>query len=683
MPPTTTAPAPPPADEVLTAPPMAAGSNETTPLLGGSTPEGQRSSKLSFAAVWAIRIVLGALASVTLVLLSSLPVVYFVYIPLRLQKGSGDSSLQLNNVHVDGITNDTLQIRINATQFVKEPPPLDIYMSNVDFLLCLLGTAPPPEKRSRPSLFPPRIPVSWQDEDRYLNLPRHVTPPVVLSLPFPGLVSRKGSDEVAILFHGDVQRLDKQFIPIFVTEALGYFLASTTPEPGPAPNALTFRQQGVPTMRIPGIGHWRIPLWTYFRYDPKDATAPKQQDGGVPAGPLDAFNVTVEEQNVGYEGVEVKRPDGTIETVQVLSVNVSTSFTNNYPFTFGPIAGEERGAGSSRSLAAAGEPLHPHVAFSIFYQGSRILRLRVFVGPPAASAPTSPPPPLPTQFSVASGRNPWGLRVVAQADPDGAEPLSEWIGKYAEGLDTVVGLSEFRTAEFVVVGGVPEWVERMLTTWSFKVLVPGAKEEDVRVASLAKSAAEKQALRAVLGLAGVVGERLARPAAAWLGVEKSFRRKFGGIVASTIRVGYSGGHKEAPTYKEVCTGTTNHAEVIHFQFDPAQTSYATLLDFFFRMHDPTTKDRQGNDRGTQYRSAIFYHDAEQKRIAEEVISKVRPAFGNSGVATTVEPFVAFFDGEEYHQDYLTKNPHGYECATHFERTWDKIAAEYGGTAPKI
>ncbi|KAJ3206681.1 Peptide-methionine (S)-S-oxide reductase [Dinochytrium kinnereticum] len=181
------------------------------------------------------------------------------------------------------------------------------------------------------------------------------------------------------------------------------------------------------------------------------------------------------------------------------------------------------------------------------------------------------------------------------------------------------------------------------------------------------------------------------------GVEKSFRRKFGGLIASTIRVGYSGGTTSSPSYKEVCSGTTQHAEVIQFQYDPSETPYTTLMDFFFRMHDPTTLDRQGNDRGTQYRSVVFYHDEVQKREVEEVIGKVRGAFGGRGVATTVEPFVAFFDGEEYHQflgiaefqseadernDYLTKNPHGYECATHFERTWEKIAAEHGGVVPK-
>ncbi|KAJ3109484.1 Peptide-methionine (S)-S-oxide reductase [Phlyctochytrium planicorne] len=168
------------------------------------------------------------------------------------------------------------------------------------------------------------------------------------------------------------------------------------------------------------------------------------------------------------------------------------------------------------------------------------------------------------------------------------------------------------------------------------------------------------------------------------GVEKSFRRKFpSSLIAQTIRVGYAGGVTQNPSYKEVCSGSTNHAEVVHFSYDPTQTSYSTIVDFFFRMHDPTTLNRQGNDRGTQYRSAIFYHNEEQKRIAQETIEKIKPAYGSAGIATTLEAFGAFFDGEDYHQDYLTKNPHGYECATHFERQWDKIAAEHGGVTPSL
>ncbi|KAJ3206792.1 hypothetical protein HDU82_004296 [Entophlyctis luteolus] len=157
--------------------------------------------------------------------------------------------------------------------------------------------------------------------------------------------------------------------------------------------------------------------------------------------------------------------------------------------------------------------------------------------------------------------------------------------------------------------------------------------------------------------------------------------KYGSAIQN-IRVGYSGGSKDAPSYSQVCNGDTFHAEVVHFEVaDAAQVSYDGILDFFFRMHDPTTVNRQGGDTGTQYRSVIFYHSDDQKDAAERALARVQPAFGGRKVVTTVEPFRKFWDAEEYHQDYLAKNPHGYECATHFERTWEKIASLHGGTPP--
>ncbi|KAJ3116338.1 Peptide-methionine (S)-S-oxide reductase [Physocladia obscura] len=162
------------------------------------------------------------------------------------------------------------------------------------------------------------------------------------------------------------------------------------------------------------------------------------------------------------------------------------------------------------------------------------------------------------------------------------------------------------------------------------------------------------------------------------GTEKIFRKKFGALLVNP-RVGYSGGTKDDPTYQEVCSKTTNHAEVLQFEFDDSTLPYEAILDFFFRMHDPTTLNRQGGDIGTQYRSAIFFHDASQKEFAESFIARIQPAFGISKITTTLEPFRKFWDGEEYHQDYLTKNPDGYECPLHFERSWEKIATQFGGS----
>lgn len=137
-------------------------------------------------------------------------------------------------------------------------------------------------------------------------------------------------------------------------------------------------------------------------------------------------------------------------------------------------------------------------------------------------------------------------------------------------------------------------------------------------------------------------------------------RKIPGVIET--RVGYTGGLTANPTYKEVCTGATGHAEAIEIVFDPSIISYEQILGYFFRMHDPTTLNRQHNDVGTQYRSAIFYHGEEQKRIAEQVKDQL-DASGKwkRPVVTQIAPATDFHLAEGYHQDYLQKNPGGYNC----------------------
>ena len=127
-------------------------------------------------------------------------------------------------------------------------------------------------------------------------------------------------------------------------------------------------------------------------------------------------------------------------------------------------------------------------------------------------------------------------------------------------------------------------------------------------------------------------------------------------------VGYTGGGTPDARYEQVKTGNTGHAESLKIVFDPKQLTYRHLLFEFFRMHNPTTRNRQGNDIGTQYRSAIFYTSAEQQRTAEEVI-KTMDASGDwkAKVVTEVVPFREFYRAEEYHQKYLVKNPRGYTC----------------------
>jgi peptide-methionine (S)-S-oxide reductase len=137
------------------------------------------------------------------------------------------------------------------------------------------------------------------------------------------------------------------------------------------------------------------------------------------------------------------------------------------------------------------------------------------------------------------------------------------------------------------------------------------------------------------------------------GVEARFR-ELEGVVDATV--GYSGGTTSDPTYKEVCSGQTGHAETVQLAFDPETISYEGLLDAFFDMHNPTTLNRQGPDRGTQYRSAIFYHNEDQRRAARKKID----ALGHSGrwrepIVTEVEAAGTFWPAEEYHQRYLEKN----------------------------
>jgi len=147
------------------------------------------------------------------------------------------------------------------------------------------------------------------------------------------------------------------------------------------------------------------------------------------------------------------------------------------------------------------------------------------------------------------------------------------------------------------------------------------------------------------------------------GMQDLIRRRPG--VLST-RVGYSGGTLENPTYEQVKTGQTGHAESIEIVFDPSVTSYREMLELFFQIHDPTTVDRQGNDIGTQYRSAIFYLDESQKAVAEDTIKDVDASGLWPGkVVTEVTPAGEFWNAEDFHQDYLERYPNGYTC--HFPR----------------
>ncbi len=127
--------------------------------------------------------------------------------------------------------------------------------------------------------------------------------------------------------------------------------------------------------------------------------------------------------------------------------------------------------------------------------------------------------------------------------------------------------------------------------------------------------------------------------------------------------GYAGGARPNPTYQQVCTGTTGHAEVVQITYDTEVISFRDLLDAFFTIHDPTTLNRQGPDVGTQYRSAIFYHDEGQKALAEEVIAELNGAdLWDAPIVTEVKPLEVFYPAEEYHRDYFRRNPDQGYCA---------------------
>ena len=155
-------------------------------------------------------------------------------------------------------------------------------------------------------------------------------------------------------------------------------------------------------------------------------------------------------------------------------------------------------------------------------------------------------------------------------------------------------------------------------------------------------------------------ERVILAGGCFWGMQDLFRKQPG--VLST-RVGYSGGNVPNATYKNHGT----HAEAIEIIFDPAKTTFRKILEFFFQIHDPTTLNRQGNDKGVSYRSAIFYTSDEQKRVAEQTIAEINATNLWPGkVVTEITPASNFWPAESAHQDYLLRNPHGYTC--HFPRS---------------
>jgi peptide-methionine (S)-S-oxide reductase len=144
-----------------------------------------------------------------------------------------------------------------------------------------------------------------------------------------------------------------------------------------------------------------------------------------------------------------------------------------------------------------------------------------------------------------------------------------------------------------------------------------------------------------------------------------------------VESGYSGGQVPNPSYEAVCTGTTGHAEVTQVTFDPDLISFRDLLGVFFSIHDPTTPNRQGGDVGTQYRSAIFYHDDEQRRAAEDLVRELEAehVFDDS-IVTSIEPLKAFYAAEEYHREYYRRNPNQPYCRAVIAPKVAKLRSKY-------
>ncbi|TLD24390.1 hypothetical protein PspLS_06901 [Pyricularia sp. CBS 133598] len=167
-------------------------------------------------------------------------------------------------------------------------------------------------------------------------------------------------------------------------------------------------------------------------------------------------------------------------------------------------------------------------------------------------------------------------------------------------------------------------------------------------------------------------QRATFAAGCFWGVEHIFRKHFENKGLYDARVGYIGGEAQNPSYRAVCSGATGHAEATQVVFDPSRISYKQLVEFFYKTHDPTTPNQQGNDKGTQYRSAVFYHNAEQEKIAREVTQKANEQWWKGKIVTELLPAGQWWDAEDYHQLYLHKNPSGYQCASHHLRDFPEL-----------
>ena len=145
----------------------------------------------------------------------------------------------------------------------------------------------------------------------------------------------------------------------------------------------------------------------------------------------------------------------------------------------------------------------------------------------------------------------------------------------------------------------------------------------------------------------------------------------------SVTSGYAGGHVEDPSYEEVCSGTTGHAEVVQVEYDPDVVSYRDVLEIFFAVHDPTTEDREGPDVGSQYRSAVYYHDDEQREVVEAYVDELESSGAyDDPLVTEIAPLETFYPAEEYHQNYYEKNPDQPYCAIQIPPKLEKVREKF-------
>ncbi len=160
-------------------------------------------------------------------------------------------------------------------------------------------------------------------------------------------------------------------------------------------------------------------------------------------------------------------------------------------------------------------------------------------------------------------------------------------------------------------------------------------------------------------------------------VEAAFKELDG---VQAVMSGYAGGHTQNPTYKEVCSGSTGHAEVVRVEYDPATITFEDLLDVFFTVHDPTQLNRQGPDVGSQYRSIILYESDEQQQHAERYIERIQDTYADD-IVTEVTELETFYRAEDYHQDYFEKNPTDAYCQMHAQPKLEKVREKFKTTHP--